>query len=498
VRNVALNRAIETCDAFIRAGKGREAAGILNTLVQDEVPRSAAQPVAHLCYRAGLFESGLKLLSGIVRPETRDVPPATDKEVCTYAILLVKIGATNEAKALLTSIPGTEAETDLYLAFAEQAEWNYAAAAAHLRRYLQRSGPSDYQMAVAEVNLIAGLVHLGSTEEAQGRIGRLLPRAREMSWDLLSKNLLELSVQLALRLGDYREAKVCATAAASAPFSKGAPITDFLIEKWNAIARLRDRPREEENVAALLAVRARAEVLQHWESVREADRELAEARRDGDLLARVYFGTPFPAYRQELKKNAAWAALPEEFILGSDQGPIFDLETANVLNSKHGLNPGKAMHRTLSALMADRYRPVFIGQMFSRVYPGENFIPTFSEKRISTAISRLRNWMREASLSAEIVVHRQFYRLDIDPKRPPFGVRVTDRQVLTGEVELGMRLIFDKLQNEFPAGKFTTGDVVNSLSLSRSSTLRFLNWGIDKGKLVRSGSGKMTSYRMAA
>ena len=117
----------------IRRGDLKTARGELRRLCARRVPRTEAAPLANLAYRAGLPELGLRLLGRIVRPPPRVATRATAAEKAEYAVCLIRLGASEEARWLLDEIDEREYPPSLlYRAFALASRWDYEATLAPL------------------------------------------------------------------------------------------------------------------------------------------------------------------------------------------------------------------------------------------------------------------------------------------------------------------------------------------------------------------------------
>ncbi len=494
--NLNWQQVFETCDNLIRAGHFQQVVAMFNGLKAKKIPRPQAQRVAHFYYRIGMFTQGLQVLAPIVYPKKSfGREPASELEIATYAILLIKIGSVQEAQKLLASLSERTPEAFLYRAFADQAEWNYESAISHLRRYLSFPELSDYEIAIAQVNLAADLIDAGETQEAKPLLVDLTEKSRIQGWKLVQKNCRELRGQLAVALKDLTAADQALKEAVALDPSRDSGIFDFFVDKWRAIVSLQQNPQSVQAQNDLRAIRARAQELQHWESVRECDRCLALVLKDPELFRQVFFGTRFPAYRQKLMREAGeWARLPSTHIRGSAQGVVFDLVTAQSDDGRIKLKTGTTLHRMLLALAADSYRPLYVGQLFAFAYPQECFIAEFSEGRVAAAVSRLRKWAETNGLPLHFEVKDQFYRMIIDESRGPFGLRYT-LDVQARDLEGVMESHFVRLKGKLNVAEFSSKQVVEALEISKSSAVRLLGWALKHGKLDASGNNKATKYR---
>jgi tetratricopeptide (TPR) repeat protein len=488
----------ESCESLIRAGQSQQVIPMLLGQKIKDIPRAQAERFAHFHYRVGLFSRGLQILSPIVHPSETGGVLASDRELTTYAVLLIKIGSLQEAKNILSKVSSQIYDVELYRAFAAQAEWAYNKAIPHLRKYLAHSNLTPYEVAIAEVNLAASLIAEGESEESRVLLGRLFEKARTNQWTLIYKNAQELLGQLSLVVGDFNEAQRLLNEAAAKERYRDSGIFDFFIDKWRAIVEIRQNPKNMSSQEGLHEIRRKAIEFKHWESVRECDRVLALALQSQTLLDQVYFGTPFPAYRQRLVRDAAcWSKPSATYVWGAENASIFDLATAQSDDNAIRLKAGQALHRALTALAGDRYRPLFIGQLFSKAYPGECFIAEFSEGRIAAVISRLRNWSKKHHLPLVFDVREQFFRLTFDETAASAGLRFTS-DVFSDSYENPMASGFLRLQAKMGSTLFSSNEVAEVLAISKSTAVRLLGWGVKEGKIKTIGNNKSKKYGFAA
>ncbi len=485
----------QSSDALLRSGDVSGARVLLSEVDHKEIPRAQAQPCAQLCVRAGLFHQALSILLPIVHPEERIKDPVTDAELATYALALVKIGSTDEALQLLAKVSDACPEKHLHTAFALQGIWDYEGAFVHLSKYLSLPGLSDYQIAVAEINLLAAMIPTSRLEAARSLQLDLRKSFAKAGWSLLLKNLQELSCQLLIRTDDLSEAKT-ALENIENEFGVQESIWDFFIAKWKAYVELRLSPSSQKAREKMVALRAKALELRHWESVRECDRALAQATQDRDLLLKVYFGTPYAAYRQSVFREAqTWLTIPDQFVLGSASGRLFDLKRAMSVDQTIQLKPGQALHRCLVATTADLYRPLYEGNLHAKLFPGEYFNPLSSPVRVLNVVKRFRRWLEEYNLPLALEVASHSYHLVWRDHAANFGlIYAREDATISTKEELGSSVALDRLSKALGGDEFSSVEAADVLQVSKSSIVKALGWGVENGRLIKSGSGRTTRY----
>jgi hypothetical protein len=486
---------IETCDNLIRIGQYQQAITILKGLQIKEVPRPYAQPIAHLFYRTRLFDRGLQLLGPCVFPGSSKVEPAKDLEIATFAILLIKIGSVSEGKKLLSTLSVHLPEVDLYRAFAEQAEWNYEGAVPYLKKYLLHSGLNPYQIAIAKVNLAASWIALGEVQESRILLEELFEKSGNEDLSLIRRNVQELWVQWAVASHNVAEAQQMLKRLRDNPGSKAFGIFDFFIDKWEAIVSLKMDSKNPENQKSLEQVRVKAIHWKHWETVRACDRVLAVETKNLELWNKVYFGTPYWAYKQSLARESAhWTEPTQNYVWGSKDGVIFDIAKAVSNDLRVKLKAGQGLHRALCALFSDQYRPLHLTELFALIFPGETFIAEFSKGRVAAIVSRLRKWFEENDLPLQIETKGQFYRLVFNESASNVGFRMQSNLALTPSSN-APRGSFLLLLEKMGSSPFTSREAAEVLNVSKSTAVRWLNLALEEGSLKCIGNNKTKQYR---
>jgi hypothetical protein len=246
----------------------------------------------------------------------------------------------------------------------------------------------------------------------------------------------------------------------------------------------------------MVLLRAKALELRHWESVRECDRALAQTTQDKNLLLKVYFGTPYAAYRQSVVREAqSWLSIPDQFVLGSATGRLFDLKRAMSVDQTIQLKPGQALHRCLVATTSDLYRPLYEGNLHAKLFPGEYFNPLSSPVRVLNVVKRFRRWLEEFDLPLALEVASHSYHLVWRDQAPNFGLIYTrEEAVSAAKEELGSSVALDRLLKALGDEEFSSIEAADVLQVSKSSIVKMLGWGVENGRLIKSGSGRNTRY----
>lgn len=469
---------------------------ILRAVDKGRFDRADAAALARLAMRAGAPELGLRILHRIVHPPPRVVAKATQAETAEYAICLVKSGALEEGEKLLSGIGEKDCpQASFYRAVAHVARWDYAEAIPCLRRYLATPGLSRYDRLVGQVNLAAALVFEGKFVPADALLAELLHRSSVEGHRLMLGRVLEISAESLIdqkrwdKAGaflDHAEKRLATTGSADETY----------VRKFRAILALARRPGERRALAPLRAVREEAQRAGLWETVRHCDRAEAVLLQDEALLARVFFGTPYPAFREKLLLD--YGSVPERLLESYDWCPGgegrgdcregMDLLSGRLFDGKAGLKPGTLPHRLMVALTSDGYRPLRIAELFARLHPDLRFNPFSSRPIVHNAVLRVRLWLKERGIALEIAESKGGYRL---AGRGKFAIRISS-SALQGRrysAEIG------KLRTVWPSASFSSGEAEQLLGLPCRTAYRLLQSAVEDGLLAREGRSRGTRYR---
>jgi hypothetical protein len=437
------------------------------------------------------------LLAPVVNPPAKKPVRAQEREKAEYAAALIRVGASREARAILRELsPLRTPQVSLYLAFALFTSWEYRDAIPILRQYLD--SPLDpYQRVVGNVNLASALVHEGYHAEALNCLQSLEAETERGGWRALYGNTLERLAELSIQKRDWTSAERYLRLAEQAVAHAGG-FDAFFVRKWRAILQLYRNPRAA--IETLDAFRTEARRRGHWETVRECDAYRAVVCRDRGLLWRVYFGTPFASYRERLLRDFGPHGDPPEgfaWRLEADNGRDTaksdrrgEDPQAVTLFGRQALKIEQQKYRLLRVLVADFYRPVRVGHLFSEAYPGEKYDLSSSRARIYVGIRELRRWLRARRLPLRVRMARGEYQLTASGRPVALwipGPRWWDEN---REPHLaGLRARAGDVE-------FTAAQAAHWMAIPRRSALEVLRGGLERGWLTRRGAGPQTTYRL--
>ena len=480
-----MNELCDNTEELIRAGRAGEARALLEKVAPSQIPRPMYARMAELYRRSGLVDAAIRLLVKVVRPARPLDKPASPRELCEYAIALVRAGAIAEGREILAKVGEAEPIANYYLGLTHFPEWNYAAAIPHLEAFIRSSDPGDYMSVVAKANLASAFVQIRDQQRAEAIIAEGLVTARERGLRLILANFLELSAMLALDRRQFDES--VAKLGDSAEILKASGLLDELFaQKWLVLVEAYKTPASAE--ALLRPVREKARSLSHWETLRDLDHHQAFLARDPKLYHHLFHGTPHAAYRTYLR--GLFAELPAPAATYDWQaigpGPVFDVRTASYEGNATGVKTGQLLHRLLLELASDFYRPIRAPSLAARLFEDQFFDLATMPNRIHQLVSRLRKALEDDGVGLVIEDTAGGYRLS---SATPLTVRVGEGKAS------GAQLKVEKLRAALPVGTFTIKDAADALDCSTSSALRIVNSGIDDGLIERDVIEKRTIYQ---
>lgn len=478
-------------DAMIRQSKLEDARSALLKIVSSEIPRTMIATFARLARRTRLNYLTLKILKPYIRPDVLFAHPATDEELALYAGALIRIGGRRQGLKILSKLDTTKTpEVLLFKMDALFTEWNYEKAIPILRQYIKSELISDYQRLVGRLNLAAALFFTERYDQALNQLVGLRADFIINGYHLLYANALEISAQISLAKKNFKEAK-SELSLASQILKNDTGTYHFFIRKWQGIADFMQDPNSSDRVNKLDSLQIEANEMGDWEGVRHIDYYKALVTNNRNLYLYWIVGTPYKNYRKILTKAFTNPPpLPSVYRLflggGAKNIPKLDLALAEFKSSR--LPQGGLPHQLLIQLLQDFYRPVLIGEAFSKLYENEYFDSDTSPERVRSVVRRLSAWFTKEKI--------------------PLAVR-TNRQSLsiyaTGPIEIVIRpcqdWIFKKssrlqeLKKNIKGKWFNIYEALDFVGLGVRSTQRLLRSMVKSGELQCIGSARSRRYR---
>lgn len=343
---------------------------------------------ANLSRRCGLFKLALQFSHELVY----GTKFATPKDLLEYANGLRRIGLINESLRILDRLPPT-AKTTLQRALCHMQRWDFGTAAGHLLLSLETSS-AEHEIVTAKVNLALCLAFLNELDAAEKWLAGLA--ANPTIW--------EIQAQIESRRGNWPTVLKMTEEHAEG-------VSAFLLRKWKHVMALAQN-KNSESLGALHEFKQQIRSAGQWESLRHLDWEIALATDDKELAARVYFGSPHLAFRQQILASRFGPKMPD-YILRTDSR--WNGQHPKIINGLTGQNMpfsyDSLPFRASLLMLSDCYQPWTIYRLFDGLFPEENFDPFKSVKRLQGIVSKISTEVRKRKTPLEIRQSAQGYRL---------------------------------------------------------------------------------------
>ncbi len=468
---------------LIRSGKTVAAREFLQDANLKKVPSPLVEEFAQLLIRAGLPKRALLFLYKKVYPEAGIRDQASDLQKGIYALSLSQVGAADEAIKLIGELKTSKVpQLSFYKAIVHMTQWDYKSSIPLLKKYLE-SELSPYEKLVAQVNLAAALVAEDEVSEGKNLLQVLIEETKVQKHLLLYSNSLGLYSQVLIKEKKYTEAQSFLNRAQKHFGDKSSKYLLFT-EKWKLFAALAKDSKDKKVLLALKELRKASIDQEHWQTARECDFFQALFTRDDALFFKVYFGTPFPAYRERLLKSYGQeTSLPDYYIWNPMQTPLAEENYFDELR----LKSGQIYTRLFYTLKSDFYTAFRTETLFSKIFPDEYYNPVSSDQKIYTAINRFSQWLEKNDIPLIVRHYNSGYRLFVTS---PLGIRVQLRAA--AKLEPHEILL---LREHFKKGiGFAISDAIRVLSLPRSTAKRKLSDLVNEGLISIKGQGRSQKY----
>ena len=490
---------------LIREGKFAEARLLIGTRARSRMRTEARLQLAYQANQVRAFGVAASLLFRRVKPSAQGVYGGSEEERAEYGYSLAQLGCIGEASRILGPLdPRKLPRLYRFQAFTLFRQWEWNRAADLLRGGLTHSGLSEMESLTCRGWFASALLHgrrafneaIPILEDLRARTGPTEFRGIHwIAWHTLA--------QAQLLRGDAKETRRCAKAMASLVEDEPEAFGSLYARKWNLLAKLMegDRPAIRKELAE---VQEGFRAARLFGPVRSIDYYIVLVTRDPALLSRLYFLTPFPAFRQNILSALGMKedSLPTEFDLALGKAGA-STAVMNLLDGRcragerdlAQLKPGQAPHRMLSALAEDAYFPPTSGMLHELVFSEEHFNPASAPSRVGQVMMRLRRWLEDAEVPLQIRENHGFYTLASERgmrlrfPRPSLAAETNDDPRLSAAVA--------ELARRFGEKPFSASEAEEALSLRRSSAVALLREGNEAGLFEREGAGPATRYRVA-
>jgi tetratricopeptide (TPR) repeat protein len=481
----SIKEELQQIDGLIKQGKRPQALALIETARKSKPSTAHALELARLAHRNSAYMLSLRILYPQIESDREGQTQASPDVLAAYANSLINIGALEEAKTCTAKVRLHD-DTLFVRALIDFAQWNYADAIPKLLDFLKSKKIAPYRRLVGKVNLASAYISTQNLEKAQALLDQVIAALTEdPNGLLLLGNCLELYSQIEIQTKNFVEARNKLQRAHDILASFHGRYLLY-VKKWNSILDLTENPK---NSSPLLKVRAEAQSLRNWETLRDCDYHLAWITQNQELLNRVYWGTPYKSFRQRLEgtPNVQISAskklefLPDD-LLQNPQHIAWDIQGTSRLSKS-----GVTVSALVQTLMKDIYKPPRMGLIFSALYPKEHFNPFTSAPRVRNTVFRFNEWTAEEGIPFKLVIERGDFRLYGSTGS---GIRTISSLGTKTKSNLQLR----EFRKQFGSKSFSSKDVAAVLCISVRSANSLIKEGCEKKVLKKVSASRSSRF----
>lgn len=494
--NLDFASALWQIDEHIKGGRSRQAVELLRGMNTSKIPREHIASFANLSWRAGLPTLALRVLSPIITPKPGMLIQANDREKLECACALIRIGGFREAQLILQNLDAKKLhKVYLYSAFVAISQWDYKSAISPLLSYIETLTKDSYEWAVAATNLAAAYLAIQDISSSSCLLTELKIHCKKHGNIRLLTNIHELLCQLHVLSEDWNSAKQ-EVQAGHLLISETNTLEALFFQKWQTFAEALQFGNHK-NANAILKLREKASLLQHWETVRDCDLYLAKLTDNDFLFNRVYYGTPYEIYRDRIcrltgrvrpQSRHLWLTSEETNQIKLDRR--FDIESGHFNKESVFSKHANVLHRMLIALARDLYRPARIASLHHATFPDEHYSVEHSPNRVHQIIFRLRKNLNSHDCGISIEQRGSLYQIQI---REGASVRIC--KSYKNQPQL-MSLIEQIFSNKEENSSISTHDITQTLGCTLRSAQRLLKQAHEQGLVTRTVVATKSVYNL--
>jgi tetratricopeptide (TPR) repeat protein len=427
---------LESIEAMIVKGELKEARAALLTIRPKQVSGPDLVYFCSLLRRSDLALKAVQVLQPLVYPKSRSAYQATVDEKLEYASNLVRLEILGEADRILQSIDENLHPTVLIRrGFLLVSKWDFAASNICFEKYIRHPLAHSYDILIAKVNWLQGLVYLEKSEDAWVLARELIKSLDPGKHKLLLAAVHEFCAELC-RLEKNFERSLDFIEKAKFYLEDHQTLDGYLIRKQEAIVRAYWK----QSVEALLLSKKEAEEKKHFESLRDLDLHIAVLSKNEKLLNQVYWRTQSVAYRGKTlhyAKHYGLAVNTDFFRFRKNKGVVFHLDSQLLNGTSTSLKKDKALSKLLQVLLTENYKPLKLIDLFCAVYEDEIFFPDSSADKTHQLLKRLRQFLEHSHLPIKVICRNRTYSLMVYGN---FSLQRTDRFHFQWERSLFQRI----------------------------------------------------------
>ena len=402
-----------------------------------------------------------------------------------YAALVSEVGASSVGTKLFNKITNPSLAKTYYLkGLYYMRSWQYKDAENQWDEFLKHE-KQDYWIQIGQLNFAACLIHNKKFSHAEDILKQLEQSKSQLSQ--MSLGILnELWGEYYFFNNDHSKALECFTKSKDVLNDSNSP-TYFYAQKWVHIIELMNG-----NVdSSWQQFRQQSLEYGYWEIVRELDKYWALKQKNENLIKRLYFGTPFNEYKENLIQFFNWQP-PSEYNTAPEQEISFDRKSLTFFSQDNEVSSTPLFQNLLYHLSLDLYRPTSSAYLFDCIYKDQYYSPEFANQRVYSLMTRFRKFCEENSIN-----------IDVSASHLGFSVNTTESSLLysTGETQLPKTddhgLIIEEIKARYMNNEeFISRDIVEIFSVSPRTANRILSKGVEAGDFIKMGQSKSTKFKV--
>lgn len=473
---------LKKVEQFIQIGKFVEAKKMMSAVSRSQLQPSQILKLAQLMRRSDHANLGLVLLRPLMNFKVQMSPEHLQDVQIEYAACMIKRGVIAPAMRILEKFDAEKfPKILLFQSFGLFAEWNYQLAIPLLQQYCQSGFITKYEQTVGKVNLAAAYLGTSQATVAERELDLIIPWLKSESHFLLLGNCYELMAQAKLQNGQYKQAEQFVEEAEKI-FGHEKSRHRLTARKWELILNAKQNKISPAEISENFW-KFRQEALERndFETVRDSEAWLACLLQDKEQFRKVYFGSSFKGYRQNLLKMlGSDIELQKSYSLQVGEGA--DSTSINFFDIGDISEITKAV---LQLLCSDFYRPFSVGRIFNHLFPFDLFDPIQDTHRIYEIVRRTNFWLRSQKYPISVVSSKYGYKLSSSKK---CELQVPIDAALVSEC-------FEKvLIRKSDKKSFSAKEVCEWTGTPLTTVIRKLNGLISSGYLLKLNSGRKTRY----
>ncbi len=458
------NTALAQIDLALKEARFNQARTLFFEIAQQKCPRDKLLELCQMARRLNQPYYIIRWLYPIVRAEAEISQPASDAEKSIFAVGLTRVGAFQEAKDILLSLPKQQADKYFALGLLNIWQWNYEQAIRPLKKYLQFFPVGHYSYLIGLLNLTASYIITDQLEQGNESAKTLLSYCEQNQYPLLKANTLEILAQSCVHQKNYDQAETYLNESATILKSSGSDY-ELFVNKWKLVLQML---RSEVNAEEVSQLKTLAQSKRVFEAVRELDLYQAFSKHNEKDFLKVYSGTRFSGYKKRIKSFFGYSRpIPREH-----QCRFGEDKTTSVFRVQQ-LALTKTSESLLQIILSDYYRPIQLGEVFKELYPDEHFNPQSSMPRLYQVFRRLKLELKEKQAPIKVIWQQK--QISWQPQTS-FILQIEPKENLIELLSMSTSI-------------FSVEQIIQEMNVSKSSAYRLIDQAIAARKVRRQGAG---------